>query len=87
MFSRYTPFRDGADPVERRCHQHALLAIAYIQLGPHHPLVAQLRSASTDPEARAQAYEQVERLPSLTRRHLLSTLSAVLWPPRRRGEP
>jgi hypothetical protein len=81
----YGPFREGVEPAERRCQLHALLAIAHLQLGPQHPLVADLRAADSSPEALAKAHSAVEALPSLRRRHLLATLCAVLWPSRRRG--
>jgi hypothetical protein len=84
--ANYGPWSPGVDHVERRCQLHALLAIAHLQLGPQHPLVADLRAADSSPEALARAHSAIEALPSLRRRHLLAALSAVLWQPRRRGE-
>jgi len=54
-------------------------AIAYMLLGPHHPLWRTLRAGEDDPAAFVQAQEMVEALPSLRRRRLLGTFSRVTW--------
>jgi hypothetical protein len=72
-------------PVERVAQLRSLGAIAHLQLGQDHPLVAQLRSAETDPVAFTLPRETIESLPALTRRQLLSSFGAVNFPPRARA--
>jgi hypothetical protein len=85
-------FKDGfgpwspacmCDPIERAAQLRCLAAIVHLQLHDRQ-LIAELRSAETDPGALGRALGMVERLPSLRRRHLLAAHSAVCWPPRMR---
>jgi hypothetical protein len=80
----YAPFRPGIDPAERGKQLRAMGAIAHMLFGLNCPLVHELRSAETDPEALARAHAIVEQLRPLHRRRLLATFSSVTWPPRTR---
>lgn len=73
------------DEIERGKQLRTLAAIAHLQLGANHPLVAQLRAAETDPICLTRAREIIEALPALTRRHLLAAFSILTWPPRARA--
>jgi hypothetical protein len=79
----YGPFVDGIDPSERAKQLRALQALAAVYLGSANPLVATLRQAEHDSGALPHAAELLDRVPSLTRRRILSTFGAVTWP--RRG--
>jgi hypothetical protein len=79
-------------PFSPTCHRdqrvpqlRTLAAIAYLRLGPHHPLVAELKAAETDAMAFVRAQELLERLPALQLRHILATHAAITWP--KRGAP
>jgi hypothetical protein len=82
----YGPFSPGlSDVAERNAQLRSMGAVAYMMLGPHHPLPAELRAAEVDAVALERAQELVEALPALMRRKLLATHAAITWPrpPRR----
>jgi hypothetical protein len=72
----------NVDNIEKIAQLRSLAAIAHLQLGPDHALVAQLRAAETDPVAFTLAKETIEALPALTRRQLLSSFGAVNFAPK-----
>jgi len=76
----YGPWSPTCDQVQRRLQMRCLSAIAYVYLGPAHPLWRTLRAGETDPMAYVQAQDLVEALPALVRRKLLSTFMRVTWP-------
>lgn len=65
---------------ERPLQLRTLRTIAYLRLGPDHPLIAELRAAETDAMSFVKAQDLIEALPALTRRRLLATFSAITWP-------
>jgi hypothetical protein len=73
------PFSPTCHREERVPQLRTLAAIAYLRLGPHHPLVAELQAAETDAMSFVKAQELVDGLPSLTRRQLLATFSAITF--------
>jgi hypothetical protein len=81
----FGPFVPGVVDVERIAELRSLAALVAVFTGSANPLVAVLRQAETDPEAAAQAQELLDRVPSLTRRRLLSTFGSVTWPAKPRG--
>jgi hypothetical protein len=77
----FGPWSPGLhDPTERKAQLRALQAPALVYLGPHHPLISELRAGETDALAFARAQALVEALPSLHRRKLLGTFTRVTWP-------
>ena len=76
----YGPWAPGIERVECRLQMRGMSVIAYMLLGPYHPLWSMLRAGETDPTAYVEAQSMVERLPSLTRRRLLATHMAITWP-------
>ena len=83
-YGPWSPTRRGHD--ERKAQLRSLAALAAAYLGSDHHLVAELRAAETDAMAFVRAQELVDVLPSLTRRRLLSTFSAITFM-ERRGQP
>jgi hypothetical protein len=66
---------------EERCRQlRCMAAIAYMLLGPAHPLWRACRAGEADAMAFLEAQDLVEALPSLHRRRLLATHMAITWP-------
>ena len=65
------------DPVERRAQFRSLASITALVVGSAATVVETLRRAETDDAAGEQALEQFERLPSLTKRRILSTWGVV----------
>jgi hypothetical protein len=76
----FGPFRPDVDRVERVAGFRALAMGAAVYCGSHHELVGELRKAETDEAAAAHALELLDRLPSLTRRRLISTFAVVMRP-------
>jgi ProP effector len=73
MTSPASPFGPWSPTVhrdERVPQLRTLRAIAYMRVGPRHPLVAELRAAEHDPAAAERALALFDALPSLTRRRL-----------------
>lgn len=76
----YGPWSPTCDRIERGKQLRSLAALVAAHYGSEHPLVSELRAAETDPMAFVRAQEAFERLPSLTRRKVLSTFSAITRP-------
>jgi hypothetical protein len=72
------------DSIERGKQFRSLASLAAAYFGSGHRLVLELRQAEVDPAAAARAQELIEALPSLHRRRLFSTFSAITWPRPRR---
>jgi hypothetical protein len=75
----------AADPSERMAQFRTLAALCAAFVGSSHPVLEELRSAERDQAAADRALETFNALPALTRRRILSTWGATMWPPRRRG--
>jgi hypothetical protein len=80
----FGPWSPGIDATERVAQLRALSALTAAYCGSAHELVGELRRAETDPDAAARALELLDRLPSLTRRRLISTFASIMRP---RGVP
>jgi hypothetical protein len=76
----FGPWSPTCDRIERGKQLRTLASIAYLRLGPRHPLVAELRAAEHDPMALVRAQDLVDALPPLPRRRLIATFSAITWP-------
>jgi hypothetical protein len=84
-FGPWTPASISA--VERVAQLRCLGGLAAVYAGSGSPLVAALRAAESGDEAKsADALAALTRVPTRTRRELLSTFGAVTWPrsPRQR---
>jgi hypothetical protein len=77
----FGPWSPDIDPVERTAQLRSLAALAAVLVGSHHPLVAELRKAETDPDAAERALALLDGLPSLTRRRLITTFGAITFRP------
>jgi hypothetical protein len=75
----FGPWSPTIQPEERGKQFRSLASIAHVILGPHHPLIGELRRAETDAIAFVKAQELVEKLPALTRRRMLLAFSAVTF--------
>jgi hypothetical protein len=80
----YGPWSPTVSREERGKQLRSMAALALVFLGPDNPLWRTLRSAEVDPTAYVEAQSMVERLPSLTRRRLISTFAAIMRPGRAR---
>jgi hypothetical protein len=66
------------DEGERRARLRSMRALVLTFCGPAHPLGAALRAAEAgDAETLADALAEIDRLPALTRRRLLSTFALL----------
>jgi hypothetical protein len=74
----------AADPNERIAQFRTLAALCAAFVGSGHHVVAELRTAEVDQAAADRALETFNALPALTRRRILSTWGATMWPPRAR---
>jgi hypothetical protein len=83
----YPPWSPTVGEIERGKQLRSMAAVAYMLLGPCHPLWSTLRRSESDAMAFAAAQDLVEALPALTRRRLLSTFAAITWPRKPRGTP
>jgi hypothetical protein len=75
----YGPWSPTVNQVERGKQLRSMAALAAVYLGSDHPLVGELRAAETDAMSFARAQDMVEALPSLIRRRLLSTFTAITF--------
>jgi hypothetical protein len=76
----FGPWSPGLESVERVAQRRCLAGLAAVFLGSGHPLIVELRAAERDSDAVARALELLDRVPSLTRRRMLSVFGAVTWP-------
>lgn len=77
--SGYGPWSPTVSREERGRQLRCMSALAYVYLGPSHPLWSMLRAGETDPTAFVEAQELIEAMPALWRRRLLGTFSRVTW--------
>jgi hypothetical protein len=82
----FGPWVPGTSADERMAQFRTLAALCAAFCGSSHPLLAELRCAERDQAAAVRALETFNALPALTRRRILSTRGATMWPPRRRGD-
>jgi hypothetical protein len=69
-------------PVEMVAQLRALCALTAAHCGSEHELIGELRRAEHDADAAARAMELFDKLPSLRRRRIISTLAAIMSPRR-----
>jgi DNA-binding transcriptional LysR family regulator len=81
MTAIFGPFVAGLDPIERIAQLRSLAMLVAVFTGSRNPLITTLREAEGDDAAAVRALELLDRMPSLTRRRLLSTFGAITWPP------
>jgi hypothetical protein len=78
---RFGPWSPGLEPGERLARFRSLAGISASFLGSSHPLIAALRAAeSGDAAAGERAIRDLDDIPALTKRRLLSVFSAVTFP-------
>jgi hypothetical protein len=75
----FGPWVVDLDPAEQRAQLRLIGGIAASFIGCQHPIVAILRRAEGDPVAKAEALRMLNRLPSLTKRRIISTFGGVMW--------
>jgi hypothetical protein len=80
-FGPWTP-NAAVDDVERGKQFRSLGTSAAAFLGSGHELVAILRRAENDEAAAVEALALIDKVPSLTKRKLLSLFCSVTWPRR-----
>lgn len=73
----FGPWRADIPTDERLARLRAMRAIVFMLCGPHHPLVIALAAAETEPSATEEALRQLEQLPPLRRRRVLSVYAAL----------
>jgi hypothetical protein len=78
----FWPLSPDVTSVEMVAQLRALCALVAAHCGSSHELVSALRQAEHDADAAARAMELFDRLPSLRRRHIISTLAAIMSPRR-----
>jgi hypothetical protein len=78
----FGPFLAHVDRVEKIAQLRSLATSAAAFLGPGHELVSTLRRAENDEAAAAEALALIDKVPSLTKRKLLSLFGSVTWPRR-----
>jgi hypothetical protein len=78
----FWPLSPDVTSVEMVAQLRALCALVAAHCGSSHELVSTLRQAEHDADAAARAMELFDRLPSLRRRHIISTLAAIMSPRR-----
>jgi hypothetical protein len=90
----FGPWRRDVDPAERLADLRALRALTFTLCGPRHPLIRALHAAETgDADTLAAALREIDALPALPRRRLLSSFAALSGPiaspepPRRKEKP
>jgi hypothetical protein len=83
-YGPWSPGCRGHD--ERKAQLRSLAALAAVYLGSDHSLVDVLRAAESDPMAFIAAEDAIARVPSLTRRRILSTFSAITFRTPRRPD-
>jgi hypothetical protein len=79
----FGPWSPGVDRVERVAALRALAALVAVFCGSDHVAVDALRHAEADAGALDQALAEFDKLPSLRRRHVITTYARIMSP--RRG--
>jgi hypothetical protein len=82
---KFWPLSPDVTPVEKVAQLRALCALTAVFAGSGHPLIDMLRRSETDHDAAAEALAMFDRLPSLRRRHIISTFAAIMNPRRGRA--
>ncbi len=84
--SKYGPWSPSvSDQTERIAQLRSLAAISAAHLGSDHAIVGILRNAESDHTRFVEAQAYFDALPSLIRRRVLATFSAITWPQKDRG--
>jgi len=78
----FGPWANNLSDAERLARWRGLRAAAFLLLGSAHPFIETLRRAETDPDAARCALAELEALPPLPRRRLLSMLMRLQEPSR-----
>jgi hypothetical protein len=76
---RFGPWSAGLERVEERAQLRLMGGVAASFIGCRHALIATLRKAEEDADAKAEGLRMFGILPSLTRRRIVSTFSGVMW--------
>ena len=76
---RFGPWSAGLEKAEERAQLRLMSGVAASFIGCRHPLIATLRQAEDDADAKAEALRMFGILPSLTRRRIVSTFAGVMW--------
>ncbi|WP_426442050.1 hypothetical protein [Bradyrhizobium genosp. P] len=74
----FGPWSPGIDPAERLARLRSMRALALVHCRLETGFLESLQRAETDATALPAAFEQLERLPALRRRHLLATYAQLL---------
>lgn len=77
----FGPWAQDLDAAERLARLRGLRAIALLLARPHVAFTAALRRAEADARALQDAAVELDRLPALTRRRVLSAYLALGRPP------
>ena len=74
------PWVPGIDPAERLARYRSLRALVQVFCGSTHPLVMALARAEADQsdEAAALAWQAMESMPALKRRHVLASMGELM---------
>jgi hypothetical protein len=83
MSTIFGPWVSGITETERIAELRSLAVLVAVFTGSENPLVPLLRQAEHDDAAALRSLELLDRMPSLTKRRLLSTFGAVTWPPQK----
>jgi hypothetical protein len=74
----FGPWAGDIDPAERLARLRSMRALALVHCRYEVGFLKSLKRAETDATALPAAFEQLERLPALRRRHLLSTYAQLI---------
>ena len=78
----FGPWASQLRPGERVARLRGLRALSIVFCGLHHPLTRALAAAETDKPAAQLALVELDKLPPLPKRRLLTTFAALSAPPR-----
>jgi hypothetical protein len=74
----FGPWAADIDPAERRARLRGMRALALVHCRYETDFLKSLQRAETDATALPAAFDQLERLPALRRRHLLATYAQLI---------
>jgi len=81
--ANFGPWADNLSDAERLARWRGLRAAAFLLVGGSHPIIETLRVAETDANAARRALGELDALPPLPRRRLLSVLIRLQEVPQR----
>jgi hypothetical protein len=74
----FGPWARDIDPAERLARLRGMRALALVHCRHETDFINTLRRAETDDKALPDAFDELERLPALRRRHLLATYAQLI---------